>query len=425
MSFDLGNLLQSQLGGVLSRFLTQSGESAENSTKAVRLALPAVVAGMLKHISNQPDNAANLYETVSGVSGNVLNNAVSRAEEGGAGFNDLLVWGKTQLPHFLGGNAADVSDQLSQESGVSKSAAGSLVALSLPLVLSVLRNKIKSENLDRDQMLGLFSSQRDWLSGSLSNGMLSALGIGSLSGLFGSLTGLFGTAARTATAGAAAAAAAPAAAAAATKGSGLGKWIALVLAALLALFAFKSCGDRKGGDAAPAVASGEAVASEAEAVADKAAEPVEASPVSAPVMPSEPSVVSAPSAVEASAPAADAVAPADLKAEEARVLYQDGVAKFYFATAKADVPEGAEVMVADVIAAGKAGKKLVVSGFADSTGNAAANAALSKKRANAVKAFFEAQGVDAANIELRKPENTTGAIGNDVEGRRVEVKVEG
>lgn len=422
MSFDLGNLLQSQLGGVLSRFLTQSGESAENSTKAVRLALPAVVAGMLKHISNQPDNAANLYETVSGVSGNVLNNAVSRAEEGGAGFNDLLVWGKTQLPHFLGGNAADVSDQLSQESGVSKSAAGSLVALSLPLVLSVLRNKIKSENLDRDQMLGLFSSQRDWLSGSLSNGMLSALGIGSLSGLFGSLTGLFGTAARTATAGAAAAAAAPAAAAAATKGSGLGKWIALVLAALLALFAFKSCGDRKGAEPTPVSTEGAAAS---DAVVDNDAEPVEASPVSAPVMPSEPSVVSAPAAVEASAPAADAVAPTDLKAEEARVLYQDGVAKFYFATAKADVPEGAEVMVADVIAAGKAGKKLVVSGFADSTGNAAANAALSKKRANAVKAFFEAQGVDAANIELRKPENTTGAIGNDVEGRRVEVKVEG
>lgn len=420
MSFDLGNLLQSQLGGVLSRFLTQSGESAENSTKAVRLALPAVVAGMLKHISNQPDNAANLYETVSGVSGNVLNNAVSRAEEGGAGFNDLLVWGKTQLPHFLGGNAADVSDQLSQESGVSKSAAGSLVALSLPLVLSVLRNKIKSENLDRDQMLGLFSSQRDWLSGSLSNGMLSALGIGSLSGLFGSLTGLFGTAARTATAGAAAAAAAPAAAAAATKGSGLGKWIALVLAALLALFAFKSCGDRKGAEPTPVSTEGVAAS---DAVVDNDAEPVEASPVSAPVMPSEPSVVSAPAAVEASA--ADAVAPTDLKAEEARVLYQDGVAKFYFATAKADVPEGAEVMVADVIAAGKAGKKLVVSGFADSTGNAAANAALSKKRANAVKAFFEAQGVDAANIELRKPENTTGAIGNDVEGRRVEVKVEG
>ena len=419
MSFDLGNLLQSQLGGVLSRFLTQSGESAENSTKAVRLALPAVVAGMLKHISNQPDNATGLYDTVSGASGNALNNAVARAEEGGTGFNDLLVWGKSQLPQFLGGNAADVSDQIAQESGVSKSAAGSLIALALPLVLSVLRNKVKNENLSRDQMLGLFSSQHDWLSGSLSSGMLSALGIGSLSGLFGSLTGLFGTAARTAATGSAAAAA-PAAATAA-KGSGLGKWIALVLAALLALFAFKSCDRNKGGDAMSAAAS------DVSAPDTAAVEEVPASATSAPVMPSEPSVIATPAASEAamSASAASDMAAPTVNPDEARVLYQDQVAKFYFATAKADVPEGAEVMVADVIAAGKAGKKLVISGFADSTGNAAANAELSKKRANAVKAFFEAQGVDAANIELRKPENTTGAVGNDVEGRRVEVKVEG
>lgn len=419
MSFDLGNLLQSQLGGVLSRFLTQSGESAENSTKAVRLALPAVVAGMLKHISNQPDNATGLYDTVSGASGNALNNAVARAEEGGTGFNDLLVWGKSQLPQFLGGNAADVSDQIAQESGVSKSAAGSLIALALPLVLSVLRNKVKNENLSRDQMLGLFSSQHDWLSGSLSSGMLSALGIGSLSGLFGSLTGLFGTAARTAATGSAAAAA-PAAATAA-KGSGLGKWIALVLAALLALFAFKSCDRNKGGDAMSAAAS------DVSAPDTAAVEEVPASATSAPVMPSEPSVIATPAASEAdvSASAASDMAAPTVSPDEARVLYQDQVAKFYFATAKADVPEGAEVMVADVIAAGKAGKKLVISGFADSTGNAAANAELSKKRANAVKAFFEAQGVDAANIELRKPENTTGAVGNDAEGRRVEVKVEG
>ena len=80
--------------------------------------------------------------------------------------------------------------------------------------------------------------------------------------------------------------------------------------------------------------------------------------------------------------------------------------------------------MADVITAGKDGRKLVISGFADSTGDAAANEELSKQRAEAVKAFFEAQGVNAANIELRKPESTTGAVGNDVEGRRVEVTVE-
>ena len=136
-------------------------------------------------------------------------------------------------------------------------------------------------------------------------------------------------------------------------------------------------------------------------------------------------VAEAASAPAAPAAASEASAPAPVAADNARVVYENGVATFFFATGKNDVAEGAQTIVADVINAGKDGKKLVVSGFADSTGNAAANEELSKQRAQAVQAFFEAQGVNAANIELRKPENTTGAVGNDVEGRRVEVKVEG
>lgn len=413
MSFDLGSLLQGQLGGVLSRFLTQSGESAENSTKAAGLAVPAVVAGLLKHIGGNPDNAAGLFELIKGSAGSPLNNAVAQAEEGGSGLGSLIDWGKAKLPEFLGGNAADVSDQIAQESGVSKATAGSLLSLSLPLVLSVLRGKVQGDNLNQGQFLGLLGQQQNWLSGALSGGMLSALGISSLSGLFGSLSGLAGGIGNAASAAAGGASAATAAAA--SKGSGLGKWIALVIAALLALFAYKSCGTQSG-------QTGPAAASDTSApVADTASEP-EGTAVSA-VMPSEPSAVSAPAASapaaasEASAPAADP--------NSARVSYDNGVAKFYFATAKTDVAEGAETVVAEVIAAGKEGKKLVISGFADSTGNAAANEKLSKDRADAVKAFFEAQGVNAANIELRKPENTTGAVGNDAEGRRVEVKVEG
>lgn len=407
MSFDLGSLLQGQLGGVLSRFLTQNGESAENSTKAAGLVVPAVVAGLLKHVGGNPDNAAGLFELVKGSAGAPLNNAVAQAEEGGSGLDSLIDWGKAKLPELLGGNAADVSDQIAQESGVSKATAGSLLSLSLPLVLSVLRGKVQGDNLSQGQLLGLLGQQQNWLSGALGGGMLSALGIGSLSGLFGSLSGLAGGIGHTASAAAGGAAAATAAAA--SKGSGLGKWIALVIAALLALFAYKSCGTQSG-QSDPAAAS-DASAPVAEAVSEP-----ESATVSA-VMPSEPSAVSAPAASEASAPAADP--------NSAHVSYDNGVAKFYFATAKTDVAEGAETVVAEVIAAGKEGKKLVISGFADSTGNAAANEKLSKDRANAVKAFFEAQGVDAANIELRKPENTTGAVGNDAEGRRVEVKVEG
>ena len=142
----------------------------------------------------------------------------------------------------------------------------------------------------------------------------------------------------------------------------------------------------------------------------------------------------APAAASAAAPVAASTAAASTPAtaakasepaaDQADVAYKDAVATFYFATGKSDVAANADKVVADLIAAGKNGKKLVVSGYTDSTGNAAANAELSKKRAQAVQAFLEKQGVDGKNIELRKPENTTAAAGNNAQGRRVEVKVE-
>ena len=144
--------------------------------------------------------------------------------------------------------------------------------------------------------------------------------------------------------------------------------------------------------------------------------------------PAAPAAASATAPVAASTAAASTPATAakasEPAADQADVAYKDAVATFYFATGKSDVAANADKVVADLIAAGKNGKKLVVSGYTDSTGNAAANAELSKKRAQAVQAFLEKQGVDGKNIELRKPENTTAAAGNNAQGRRVEVKAE-
>ena len=391
MSIDLGNLLQSQLGGVLGQFLTNSGEAEESSGKATGLAIPAIVAGLVKHVSGNPTNASGLFDLITGAAGNSLTGAVSQAAEG-SNLGSLIDLGKSLLPNLLGGNAAEVADQIAQQSGVSNASSGSLLSLALPLVLSVLRGQAKEGNLNQGQLLGLLAQQQGWLSQVLDSNMLSALGIGSLSGIFGGLNNLLSGLGN---AGAAVAGGAAAATAAAKKG-GNGKWIALAVAAVLALLAFKSCGN--GEQAAAPAASEPAASAVSEAVAEAASAPAAAS---------------------------EASAPAPVAADNARVVYENGVATFFFATGKNDVAEGAQTIVADVINAGKDGKKLVVSGFADSTGNAAANEELSKQRAQAVQAFFEAQGVNAANIELRKPESTTGAVGNDVEGRRVEVKVEG
>lgn len=129
--------------------------------------------------------------------------------------------------------------------------------------------------------------------------------------------------------------------------------------------------------------------------------------------------------VAAAAPAADAAAaaPADAAAkDDASVVVENGVVKFYFASGKSELAPGAVAALADAIAAGKAGKKLVISGFHDSTGDPAKNAELAKQRAFAVRDALKTAGVAESGIELKKPETAAGT-GNNAEARRVEVMI--
>ena len=129
--------------------------------------------------------------------------------------------------------------------------------------------------------------------------------------------------------------------------------------------------------------------------------------------------VAAPAADAAAAPAAPAAGAAK---DDASVVVENGVVKFYFASGKSELAPGAVEALADAIAAGKAGKKLVISGFHDSTGDPAKNAELAKLRAFAVRDALKTAGVAESGIELKKPETATGT-GNNAEARRVEVMI--
>ena len=98
-----------------------------------------------------------------------------------------------------------------------------------------------------------------------------------------------------------------------------------------------------------------------------------------------------PAAVAASnTPAAPAVA---VEEDIASVRVENGVVKFYFATAKAELAAGANEALADVVKGVAEGKKAVISGFHDATGDAALNAELAKQRAVAVAEALKALGV--------------------------------
>jgi outer membrane protein OmpA-like peptidoglycan-associated protein len=128
----------------------------------------------------------------------------------------------------------------------------------------------------------------------------------------------------------------------------------------------------------------------------------------------------------AAAPAADAGAGgavAVVDADAASVTVENGVVKFYFASGKSELAAGANEALSAVVAGAADGKKVLVSGFHDASGDPAKNAELAKLRAFAVRDALVGLGVAQDRVELRKPEEAT-AAGPAARARRVEVTLE-
>ena len=68
-----------------------------------------------------------------------------------------------------------------------------------------------------------------------------------------------------------------------------------------------------------------------------------------------------------------------------------------------------------------AGKKAVISGYVDASGDAVKNAEIAKLRAFAVRDLLKSIGVAEDKIELKKPEDIKAGATSATEGRRVEV----
>lgn len=132
--------------------------------------------------------------------------------------------------------------------------------------------------------------------------------------------------------------------------------------------------------------------------------------------PAAKAVTAAPAAASASAPGGDVVLDVPLSG--------DVIGKVYFEVGKAELPGDVAQPLADALAAVTAdsGKKLMLSGFHDPSGDPAVNAELAKNRAKAVREALKARGIAADRIVLRKPEQTA-ADGPAQEARRVEIRL--
>ena len=118
-----------------------------------------------------------------------------------------------------------------------------------------------------------------------------------------------------------------------------------------------------------------------------------------------------------------AAATETVASDAAVVQVQGEVVRFFFASGKTELAAGAPDALGVIVKGVAAGRKAVISGYHDATGDAAVNEELAKQRALAVKGALVALGIGEDKIELRKPEVGT-ASGSNAEARRVEVTLE-
>lgn len=400
MSLDLTQLLQDTISKPLINYVTeQLGETTESATQGVTAVIPALLGSLLKN-SDDNNKMTELFNLVTGPN---ISSEVSQVAP------NMLEQGKGLLDTLLG-NTDTLSQTLSTKTGMSLTSIGSLLAAALPMLLGTLRTHIQSENLTQPQFVHLLDAQKGFLAKLLDGDFLGALGLGALAGTVGgAVTDTLSGAADTAQEAASAVAETVSDAIAPVAG-GASAWGVLIGSAIVTVLLASFCTGKT--PAASSSATAASTTTDTAAVIDTAntTQVANNEAANADTSPAE-------SNSDTSTDSANT--------QDAAVQYADGVLSVYFATGKTDFDtELAQKIATEIVDMGKSGKKLAVSGYNDPSGNAKLNAELSKNRAKSVRNFLIAQGVPADNVELVKPEETTGASGSNAQDRRVDVRIQ-
>ena len=221
--------------------------------------------------------------------------------------------------------------------------------------------------------------------------------------------------------------------AASAAGGGLMKWWPLLAAGVAALFLLSYC--NKGGDAAKQAADGAKNAAATATATATATAPATTAPADTAAKAAADAADAAKAAADKAAAAkatADAAAKAAAEAVPAGAglvgYMADGMPalKVYFDTGKTAVSKEFGDKSKEIVEFLKAnaGAKAIVTGYNDPTGNAKANAELSKNRAKGVAAGLKAAGIADDRVLLEKPANATASAAlSNAEARRVEVTI--
>ena len=145
-------------GQDLEKLAQQVGGSSKEVRNGVAAALPAILAAVNKNANNS-EKAQGLNKALKQHDGSVLNNLGSYLQ------NPDLKDGAGILNHLFGGNTQNVANAVSQSSGLDAQGSIKILETLAPLVLGVLGQQKKENNLDAQGISDLTSKLSSSLEG--------------------------------------------------------------------------------------------------------------------------------------------------------------------------------------------------------------------------------------------------------------------
>lgn len=186
MGLNLINLLKDYITPeVVSKASSFIGESEAGTSKAIDSIVPTVLGGLLNKAQdgNGLSVISNLI-TNGSQNGSILSNVLN-IFNGGEQTDTIIKSGSSAIASIFGENKlADIASMVSNQSGVQASGASKLLSIITPMVLGLIG---KQTNGDSKGIASLLASQKDFITAAAPSGLAGLLGLGSLTSLGGNL----------------------------------------------------------------------------------------------------------------------------------------------------------------------------------------------------------------------------------------------
>jgi outer membrane protein OmpA-like peptidoglycan-associated protein len=150
-------------GDTLSSVASVIGETPARTESALGSVIPALISGLASKASTS-GQATDLLDIIrsNGLdSANVADAAT--AFKGPGGITGLGDTGRFLMESLFGGGAASLANWTATRSGVSRSAASSLLNLALPIVLGMIAKRVKAAGWSAANLMSLLGEQRSSL----------------------------------------------------------------------------------------------------------------------------------------------------------------------------------------------------------------------------------------------------------------------